>query len=92
MVRSPSRSPPKITLFRYHGVYSGSKVNNRHMNQGHARIWLSSAGEFHPHALQEPYVTVSCHTAPTVQPTADSLIPMTQIVWVHGVQYDPTNE
>jgi hypothetical protein len=30
---------------------------------------LSSPGEFHPQALTEPCVTVSCHTAPIVQPT-----------------------
>ena len=52
---------------------------------------LSSAGEFHPHALQEPYVTVSCHTAPTAQPTAENQIPKTQIVRVHGVQCDLTS-
>ncbi len=28
-----------------------------------ALLRLSSAGEFHPNALQEPYVTVSRHTA-----------------------------
>ncbi len=54
-------------------------------------IGLSSAGEFHPRALQEPYVTVSCHTAPTVQPTAENQIPKTQIVQVHGVQCDLTS-
>jgi len=56
-----------------------------------AKLGLSSAGEFHPRALQEPYVTVSCHTAPTVQPTAESQIPRTQRVQVHGVQFDPTS-
>jgi hypothetical protein len=54
-------------------------------------IWISSAGESHPCALQEPYVTVSRHTAPTVQPMADSQIPRKQIVWDHGVQCDPTS-
>ena len=49
----------------------------------HKRVWLSSAREFHPHALQEPYVTVSCHTAPTVQPRAGGQIPMIQTIWVH---------
>src|SRR3954470_19945630 len=28
----------------------------------------SRAGEFHPHALPEPYVSLSTHTAPDVQP------------------------
>ena len=51
----------------------------------------SSAAEFHPNALQEPYVTVARHTAPTVQPMAGNQIPKTQIVWVHGVQCDLTS-
>ena len=55
-------------------------------------IWLSGAGEFHPYALQDPYVTVSRHTAPNVQPMAESQIPKTQIAWAHGVQCDPTSE
>ena len=55
------------------------------------QIESSGAGEFHPNALQEPYVTVSRHTAPTVQPTAENQIPKTQIVWVHGVLCDLTN-
>src|SRR5713226_5784491 len=29
---------------------------------------VSSAGESHSHALAEPYVNVSAHTAPTVEP------------------------
>ena len=29
---------------------------------------VSSAGESHPHALAEPYVNVSAHTAPAVEP------------------------
>src|ERR1700722_4949269 len=42
-------------------------------------IWLSGdrnddlasrAGESHPHALPEPYVTLSSHTAPDVRPFA----------------------
>ena len=28
----------------------------------------SRAGEFHPHALPEPYVNLSAHTAPSIQP------------------------
>ena len=32
---------------------------------------------FHPYALQDPYVTVSRHTAPTVQSTAESQNPKT---------------
>ena len=31
---------------------------------------VSSAGEFHPHALSEPYVNLSAHTAPINQPGA----------------------
>jgi len=27
-------------------------------------LWSSSPGEFHPQALTDRYVTVSCHTAP----------------------------
>jgi hypothetical protein len=30
----------------------------------------SRAGESHPHALLEPYVTLSSHTAPDVRPFA----------------------
>jgi hypothetical protein len=30
----------------------------------------SRAGEFHPHALPEPYVSLSAHTAPSVRPAA----------------------
>jgi len=41
-------------------------------------IRVSGVGGFHPSALQEPHVTVSRHTAPTVQPMADSQIPKTQ--------------
>ena len=35
-----------------------------------SRSWrtVSSAGESHPHALAEPYVNVSAHTAPAVEP------------------------
>ncbi len=29
---------------------------------------VSSPGEFHPEALAEPYVNVSAHTAPIIQP------------------------
>jgi hypothetical protein len=30
---------------------------------------VSGAGEFHPHALSEPYVSLSTHTAPINQPS-----------------------
>ena len=53
---------------------------------------LSSAREFHPNALQEPYVTVSRHTAPTVQSMIEGQTPRMQIVWVPGVQYGSTIE
>ncbi len=33
--------------------------------------WSSRPGEFHPGALSEPYLTVSRHTAPPVQPAWD---------------------
>ncbi|MGV7224859.1 MAG: tyrosine-type recombinase/integrase [Nitrospinales bacterium] len=46
-------------------------------------MWLSGARGSHPCALQDPYVTVSRHTAPTVQPMAGSQIPKTQIISVH---------
>ena len=60
-------------------------------NLGSPAIGVSGAGGFHPCALQDPYVTVSRHTAPTVQPMAESQIPKTQVAWVHGVQCDPTS-
>jgi len=31
-------------------------------------VMVSSPGEFHPEALAEPYVNVSIHTAPIIQP------------------------
>ncbi len=31
-------------------------------------VRVSSPGEFHPKALAEPYVNVSAHTAPIIQP------------------------
>ncbi len=52
---------------------------------------VSGAGGSHPNALQDPYVTVSRHTAPTVQSMAEIQIPKTQTILVHGVQCDPTN-
>ena len=65
----------------YHNFFRDSKV----------LIWVSGARGFHPYALQEPYVTVSRHTAPTVQPMAESQIPKTLLVRVHGAQCDPTS-
>jgi hypothetical protein len=56
-----------------------------------ANTAVSGAGGSHPNALQDPYVTVSRHTAPTVQSMAESQIPKTRTVSVHGVQCDPTN-
>ncbi len=35
-------------------------------NDANGRV--SSPGEFHPEALSEPYVNVSIHTAPIIQP------------------------
>ena len=60
--------------------------------QVRVRLEASSAEESHPYALQEPYVTVSRHTAPTVQPKAGSQIPKMQAVWVPDGLYVPTNE
>ena len=60
-------------------------------NSGLITIRVSGAGGFHPNALQEPHVTVSRHTAPTVQPTADSQIPRKQLIWGLGVQCNPTS-
>jgi hypothetical protein len=31
-------------------------------------VLVSSPGEFHPQALSEPYVNLSIHTAPIIQP------------------------
>jgi hypothetical protein len=59
--------------------------------KGHIALRVSGAGGFHLYALQDPYVTVSRHTAPTVQPMAESQIPKTQVVWVHGLQCDLTS-
>jgi hypothetical protein len=33
---------------------------------------VSGAGEFHPHALSEPYVSLSTHTAPINQPSVSN--------------------
>jgi hypothetical protein len=33
-----------------------------------AKEEASRAGEFHPHALSEPYVSLSTHTAPSFRP------------------------
>jgi hypothetical protein len=42
-----------------------------HMLAGDPDDHLASrAGESHPHALPEPYVTLSSHTAPDVRPFA----------------------
>src|SRR5206468_10304245 len=45
------------------GFSAGDRVVS---NGPHAEV--SSAGESHPHALAEPYVNVSAHTAPAVEP------------------------
>jgi hypothetical protein len=34
----------------------------------HVNVTVSSAGESHPRALSEPYVNLSAHTAPAVEP------------------------
>ena len=43
----------------------------RAYEQGLYRLWkpwVSGAGELHPRALSEPYVNLSTHTAPAIQP------------------------
>jgi hypothetical protein len=35
---------------------------------GRSKEESSRAGEFHPHALSEPYVSLSTHTAPSIRP------------------------
>ena len=69
----------------------GKVIDDPDVFEDENEIKLSGAGEFHPYALQDPYVTVSRHTAPTVQPKVDSQIPRKQIIWVHGVQCGPTS-
>ena len=54
-------------------------------------VWVSGAGGFHPYALQDPYVTVSRHTAPTVQPMVENQIPRKQLIWGLGVQCNLTS-
>ena len=36
--------------------------------------WVSSPGESHPQALSEPYVNVSAHTAPIIQPRVEGQV------------------
>ena len=43
---------------------------------------MSSPGEFHPEALSEPYVNVSIHTAPIIQPEEDTKTPMRKHPWM----------
>ena len=45
----------------------------------------SGAGESHPRALPEPYVNLSAHTAPIVQPFPSSGAPSGRTVWVRDV-------
>ena len=55
----------------------------------------SRAGDSHPHALPEPYVTLSSHTAPDVRPFAKRLClghrapPVTGWLWVAAEQCSP---
>ena len=51
------------------------RVITRIKNSGTFRV--SSPGEFHPEALAEPYVNVSVHTAPIIQPEKEQ--PMTSV-------------
>jgi len=47
------------------------ELSYRSLGPGEADDHLASrAGESHPHALPEPYVTLSSHTAPDVRPFA----------------------
>ena len=51
-------------------IFAGGSNTGR--SNANARTSLagreSSPGEFHPKALAEPYVNVSVHTAPIIQP------------------------
>src|SRR5271166_4941161 len=52
-----------------HGEASGERPAAPVLRDVAKRPVLSSrAGEFHPHALLEPYVSLSTHTAPDVRP------------------------
>ena len=46
---------------------------------------VSSPGEFHPEALVEPYVNVSIHTAPIIQPEEDTKTPMRKHPWMVAI-------
>jgi hypothetical protein len=46
-----------------HHPLSGSKA-------AHVHVAVSRPGESHPQALAEPYLNVSAHTAPIIQPSA----------------------
>ena len=47
----------------------------------------SHAGESHPHVLTEPYVNLSAHTAPTVQPPPDAAGASAQRASDHDAQW-----
>src|SRR5690606_1158457 len=53
---------------------------------------VSRRGEFHPPALAEPYVNVSAHTAPIMQPVTSAPASSVQTVWALAERFDPTNE
>ena len=55
-----------------------SKVHQSMSGDGWVNsVMVSSPGEFHPEALAEPYVNVSVHTAPIIQPEKEQ--PMTSV-------------
>ena len=74
------RGTPKIdepSFLRMHGQSESGQPFGQHL-QNPTRIMLelahddevSSPGESHPRALAEPYVNLSAHTAPIIQPPA----------------------
>lgn len=51
-------------------VVSGAYEHTIRMQNRGQDIKASRARGFHPHALPEPYVNLSVHTAPSIQPFA----------------------
>ena len=54
-------------------------------------VAVSSLGESHPQALSEPYVNLSIHPAPIIQPMAKSPSASARTVAVLFGQFAPTN-
>jgi hypothetical protein len=61
----------KVSAYRISGIFKYSPRN-------HNQIWCpksvesGGAGESHPHAPTDPYVNLSIHTAPLIQPIEDT--------------------